>query len=183
MNPTSQSSNVLDIQAYLAARQRLEAPIDVIAKPRPVATDSIDGAVLVCQRDMLETNAFKTFASRIEPAALLDLRPAPSMRFIDLSTAGAFRFFNSLGMEYVDIAGHIGKYSYSDAYWKSEQLASTLTEWIDKIQSNGRPLICLFGTHEERRQGRPTVAQALERSKRRASHSLVSHYRSGLLAM
>lgn len=139
--------------------------------------------VLACERDLFDRGLFQKLAHRIRPKAFFDLRPAASMRFIDETRAGAFWLFDKLKIEYVDVATCVGGAKFDDGYWTSDRLKNTLSTWIDRLYCPDETSLCLFGTHEQMREGRPTVLSAFEQSQYFRTRPNFALYRSGLLAV
>lgn len=184
MIPGYEGSNVLDLTPRLRTRTPPHRfPESETSGTAHSSVDLVHGAVLICEYELLERNAFREFAERLKPYALLDLRPSPSMTFIEGSRARAFDLFTELGIVYVGLSALLGKERFSPHYWTSESLRLALADWLALRHRDDGAVACLFGNRAQLRRGYPTIINALELGGRSSSPPLVSQYRSGLVSM
>jgi hypothetical protein len=117
----------------------LNANIEQLSFPFEELTD----VLFVKESDILRNGEFSLLLDTIKPRWLFDIRITPRLDFL-ANRASAFRKFNEMNLEYVDILGSVGVSSYSSNESAPEIWGTIVISALNKPSVPMKPCIFIF---------------------------------------
>lgn len=139
--------------------------------------------VLMAESEVTHTNGFLEFLSSFRPKIILDLRLSPRLDFAGGSRRRAFRAFEELSVQYIDVLGRLGVSSREDFFSLNQDATPTLFSWIEADNLDDRPIVCLYADETIVNECEKIFKEDIQWYKLQRPETFVSQFRAGLLAL
>lgn len=137
--------------------------------------------VLMAESEASNKNSFFEFLSTFRPKIIFDLRQFPRLDFADGSRRRAFRIFEELSVQYIDVPGRLGISSREDFLALDQDTTPTLRSWVEADPHDDRPIVCLYTDDAVIRQFGKVFRNDIQYYKQRHPETHISQFRAGLL--
>lgn len=139
--------------------------------------------VLIAESEVSHTNGFLEFLSSYRPKVIFDLRFSPRLDFVGGSRRRAFRAFDELSVQYIDVLGRLGVSSREDFFSLTQEATPTLSSWIEADTHDDRPIVCLYADKAIINACEKLFKDDIRSYRQHRPETFVSQFRAGLLAL
>ncbi|WP_129441258.1 hypothetical protein [Pseudomonas sp. ACM7] len=184
MKNNTRKPSILRLVASSKNATHAQSAIEETPMPVLSSTNSSMRTVVLMREVEIEKNgSFADFARKFRPRCILDFRFSPRLDFFAGSRVRAFKLFDELHVEYLDIFGRAGINTNRSMEQMDDAFLKSLDHYLSNLETDGRPIILFFDNEDLLRQCKKILPYAFTAPNTHHTQLNITEYKSGFLSV